>query len=95
MYEARQCCGLKVLPIDSLMVNTTEDSRTCVCMAKYICTFPVVLPDLESPTELARVFPKASRALALLFMAEQCPLRSCPWKVGKGDGCSLALGTNE
>lgn len=25
----------------------------------------------------------------------QHPLKTCPWEAGKGDGCSLALGTNE
>lgn len=64
-------------------------------MVKHICTFPIFLPDAERPIQPDRASPKASCALALFFVAEQCPLKSCPWEVGKGDGCSLALGTNE
>lgn len=67
-----------------------------VCMVKYICTFPISSPDSESPTQPARAFPKASCALALLFLQlSSVPSRAALGKGGSADGCSLALGTNE
>lgn len=37
-------------------------------------------------------FPKASFVLVLCFMAEQHPLKSCPWEVRKGEWLQLGLG---
>lgn len=88
-----------------MLQKTVGHRNPSVCVVKYMPTFPI-LPDSESPVQPDRAFLKASCALALLFVAEQHPLKSCPREVGKGDGwlpgrgmaagkgdgCSLGLG---
>lgn len=76
-----------------LTVNTAGDSGTqeSLCLRGHL-HFSHSLTRLREPYSGRWDLPKASCVPVLCFMAEQHPLKSCPWALWKGEWLQLGFG---
>lgn len=67
----------------------------CVCIVQLICTSPISLPSSGSPAQADGTFPRPAVSQFCVSWLSNIPSRAAPGKCGKGNGCSLDLGTRE